>query len=109
MGARIPFGYRIVEGKAVIDEENLKKLKRFFSLYLEGTSMAEAARTAELPVSASTLPKLLRKKVYLGTDYYPPVLTYDEFVIRYLESVTVRENGFSVRLKAGLVLEVAES
>ena len=84
MGTRIPFGYRIVEGKAQSDPENEEKLKLFFRLYLEGLTMAGAARTAGLPVSASTLPHLFQRKEYLGTDYYPPIVSpaYQEQLIR---------------------------
>ena len=45
--ARIPFGYRIVDGKAQIDPVESAQLKKYFSLYLGGLSMAEAAKEAE--------------------------------------------------------------
>lgn len=73
--ARIPFGYRIVDGKAQIDPAESFKLKKYFSLYLEGFSMAEAAHEAGLQCSATTFRNLLKRKEYSGTDYYPAIIT----------------------------------
>ena len=75
--ARIPFGYRIVNGKAEVDTGEADKLKRYFRLYLGGLSMAEAAREAGLQCSATTYRNLLRREEYVGTDYYPPIITAD--------------------------------
>ena len=75
MSNKIPYGYRICQGKACIDETQAEQLLRYFSRYLEGASMAEAAREAGLSVSASAYPRLFRKKEYLGTSYYPPLIS----------------------------------
>ena len=73
--ARIPFGYRIVDGKAQIDQEEAHILKTYFSLYLEGLSMAEAAHEAGLHCSTTSFRNLLKKKEYTGTDYYPAIIS----------------------------------
>lgn len=72
---KVPYGYRIIDGRAMVDHDEAIKLKKFFSLYLEGASMAEAGRLAELPVSTATYPHLLVKKEYAGTDFYPAIIT----------------------------------
>ena len=75
--ARIPFGYRIVDGRAQVDETEAEKLRKYFDLYLAGSSMAEAAREAGLQCSATTFRNLLKRKEYTGTDYYPAIITSD--------------------------------
>lgn len=75
MDRRIPFGYDIIDGKAVINERKMQQLKLYFKNYLDGQSMADAARVAHLPVSSSTYPNLFKRKEYCGTDYYPAVIT----------------------------------
>ena len=75
--ARIPFGYRIVDGAAQIDPVESAQLKKYFSLYLGGETMAEAAHEAGLNCSATTFRNLLKRKEYAGTDYYPAIITSD--------------------------------
>jgi hypothetical protein len=44
--AHIPFGYKIVDGRAVIDDEQANKLKIIYSSYLDGKGLVEAAKEA---------------------------------------------------------------
>lgn len=74
----IPYGYKIVDGEAQIDEKEAEKLRTFFQNYLGGMNMAAAAREAGLRCAATTLPNLLKKKEYAGTSFYPPIITQDE-------------------------------
>ena len=74
MAKRTPYGYNIINGRAVIDEQKAEQLKLYFSGYLEGLSMADAARIARLPLSASTYSNLLKRKEYGGTDFYPAII-----------------------------------
>lgn len=75
MASKIPFGYRIVGGKAEIDEREAYQLKLYFKNYLEGDSMSAAAKSAGLACSSSTYPHLLKRKEYTGTDYYPAIIS----------------------------------
>ena len=75
MAARVPFGYEIVDGKAQVNAEAAERLKLFFSEFLSGASMAEAARKARLQCSTTTYPHLFKRKEYSGTDYYPAIIT----------------------------------
>ena len=77
MAARVPFGYEIVDGKAQVNAEAAERLKLFFSEFLSGASMAEAARKARLQCSTTTYPHLFKRKEYSGTDYYPAVISSD--------------------------------
>ena len=71
----VPFGYRIENGKAVVNEEEAEKLREFFKLFLAGSSMAGAARDAGLSCHHTTLPFLMKRKAYVGTDFYPAIVT----------------------------------
>ena len=73
----VPFGYRIENGKAVVNEEEAEKLREFFRCFLEGSSMAGAARDAGLSCHHTTLPLLMKRKAYTGTDFYPAIITTD--------------------------------
>ena len=75
--ARIPYGYKIVDGKAEIDLEEVKILKTFFELFLEGATMSQAARFSGLDYSARNLPKMFGRKEYLGDGFYPAIITKD--------------------------------
>ena len=72
---RIPFGYDIVNGAAVINEATAGQLKTFFQVFLAGETMAEAARQAQLSCSMSTYPHFFQRKEYIGTEYYPAIIT----------------------------------
>lgn len=75
MARRIPYGYHIADGKAAVYEEEAVRLRQFFTLYLEGETMAAAARAAGLPMSPPAWARLFSKKAYAGTDFYPPIIT----------------------------------
>ena len=77
--ASTPYGYKIVMGKAVIDPEAKARFDDFIDHYLGGLSVKEANKIAGIPLSASSLNKLLRNETYLGTDYYPPLITAEVF------------------------------
>lgn len=73
--ARVPYGYRIADGKAYVDAEEAESLRLYFRKYMEGASMSAAARAARLPCSQSMLGELFQRKEYAGTDFYPPIIT----------------------------------
>ena len=74
---RVPFGYDIVDGAAVINEADAGRLKLFFKVFMDGESMADAARQAKLQCSTTTYPHLFKRKEYCGTDYYPAIITHE--------------------------------
>ena len=69
-----PFGYRIVNGKAEIDEPAAEQVKVLFQAYLSGDALATAARKAEILTSHAAIGKMLRNVRYLGDDYYPAII-----------------------------------
>ena len=69
-----PFGYRIENGIAVIDEESAAKLRRLYENYLSGMSLKNAAAKAGIETYHGTAKRLLMTKHYLGDDFYPAII-----------------------------------
>lgn len=69
-----PFGYRIENGKAVIDEKEAEQLRYICACYLSGESLENAAKEAGLKMTHSSVRRMITNKKYLGTDYYPQIL-----------------------------------
>lgn len=76
----IPFGYRIEDGKAVIDETSAAKLKMLYSNYLSGMALVTAAKEARIETYHGTVSKMLANRRYLGDFFYPPII--DEEIFR---------------------------
>lgn len=70
-----PYGYDIVGGMAVINEEQAAVILRICDNYLSGMSMTQAARTAGINATHSVVKRLMLNKHYLGDDFYPAILT----------------------------------
>ena len=85
--SRIPYGYRIRDGKAVIEPQEAERLKCYFQYYLDGETMAEAARMAGLTCSKGTYPNLFRRPEYVGDAYYPGLIepAYQKLLVREWE------------------------
>ena len=75
--AHIPYGYKIMDGKALIDPDSVDKLTLFFKKYLDGQSIEEAG--CEIPLGRTALGKVLKNPVYLGDDYYPQIIDKELF------------------------------
>ena len=70
-----PYGYDIVGGKAVVNEEQADIIRKICSNYVSGMSMTAAAKDAGVTMTHSREKHLLQNKRYLGDDFYPPILT----------------------------------
>ena len=77
--ARIPYGYQIVMGQAEPHPEEVDRLVHFMERYAAGSSVADAAKESGVDRAIANLTKMLRNEVYLGTDYYPPLVSEDLF------------------------------
>ena len=75
----IPYGYMIVEGKAVVDQMEASKLKELFNAYLSGLSLMDAAEKAGIKRYHATIARMLTNKRYLGDEYYPKIIDRDTF------------------------------
>lgn len=74
-----PYGYKIINAQAVIDEPIAEKVRQLFAEYLESGSMRAAAMKVGIDKTHSVIGRLLRNKVYLGTDYYPQIVDEEIF------------------------------
>lgn len=74
-----PFGYRIENGKAIIDSEAAEKVKKLFQYYLSGDSLINAARKAGIESYHSFIGRMLRNTCYLGNEYYPAIIDNETF------------------------------
>ena len=74
-----PYGYKIINAQAVIDEPIAEKVRQLYAKYLESGSMRAAAKTVGIEKTHSVIGRLLRNKVYLRTNYYPQIVDEEIF------------------------------
>lgn len=77
--AHIPYGYKIENGKALLDEEKADKVKKLFQAYLQGLSLSVAAKEVGIKTYHGTIGRMLRNKRYLGDEYYPTIIDIASF------------------------------
>ena len=75
----IPYGYRIENGRAVIDEEQAATVRDFFQNYISGMALVPAAKKVGLKLYHGSAGRMLRNKKYLGDDYYPAIIDKETF------------------------------
>jgi len=77
----IPYGYRIENGIAVVDEDEAAAVRTFFACYISGMALMKAAEEAGLKLYHGSAGRMLRNVKYLGDDYYPAIIdraTFDK-------------------------------
>lgn len=75
-----PYGYRIENGKAVVNEEQAAQIRKLYEYYLSGMALMEAAKAAGLKLYHGSAKRIMQNRHYLGDDYYPAIIdqnTYD--------------------------------
>jgi len=75
--AHIPFGYRITDGKAVIDSVDGEKVKNLYKYFLDTESMRQAAVMADINKVHSSIGRILKNPVYLGQGFYPGIIDHE--------------------------------
>lgn len=70
-----PYGYDIVGGAAVINEEQAANLRKLCENYLSGMSFVQAAKDIGLEMKHSGVKRLMQNPRYLGDDFHPAILT----------------------------------
>ncbi len=93
-----PYGYRIEDGKAVVDEIAAEQVKELFSGYLAGLSLKGATKKAGIDCYHATASKMLQNKHYLGDEFYPPIIDEETFLqktytVDFLSKKRVKNNG----------------
>ena len=74
-----PYGYRIENGKAVIDEDAATQVRELYKNYLSGLSLTNAAKEAGLDLLHSGAKRMMRNKHYLGDSFYPAIIDKESF------------------------------
>lgn len=74
-----PFGYRIENGKAVIDEAAAAQIRDLYKNYLSGLSLTNAAKKAGLTLLHSGAKRMMQNRHYLGDDFYPAIIDQASF------------------------------
>lgn len=88
-----PYGYRIEDGKAVIDEAAAAQVRELYKNYLSGLSLTNAAKEAGLDLLHSGAKRMMRNMHYLGDDFYPAIIDKESF-----DAVEVELNKRSTKL-----------
>lgn len=70
-----PYGYRIENGAAVIDERQAAQVRKLCEGYLGGLGLLEAAKSAGLKLQHSSVMRMMLNKHYPGDEFYPAILT----------------------------------
>ena len=73
------YGYIMIDGKAVINEEQAEKVRRFFKFYISGQALKVASENAGLDLFHGSAGRMLRNKHYLGDDLYPAIISQEDF------------------------------
>jgi hypothetical protein len=92
-----PFGYRIENGKAVIDNEAAEQVKALFQSYLSGDSLTTAAQKAGINSFHAGIGKMLRNTHYLGDEYYPAIIDPVTFAAAEAERIKRAEKLGRIR------------
>lgn len=87
-----PYGYKIVDGKAAIDEEAAAAVRKICENYLNGMSFIAAAADVGLTMSHCGVKRMIQNKRYLGDSFYPAIIT-DETAQRIEEERLRREKA----------------
>ena len=83
--SHIPFGYRIENGKAVIDEATAEQVRNLFRNYLSGMALVSAASEAGIETYHATVSKMLANRRYLGDDFYPQIIEEETYRVAQQE------------------------
>ena len=92
-----PYGYRIENGKAIIDEQAAEQIKTLFQSYLTGDSLATAAKKAAIKSFHAGVGRMLQNKRYLGDEYYPAIIDPDTFAAAEAERIRRAEKLGRIR------------
>lgn len=79
MTTHTPYGYKIENAQAVIDEPVAEKVRQLFVEFLYCGSMRAAAVKVEIEKTHSVIGRLLKNEVYLGDEYYPQLIDEELF------------------------------
>lgn len=74
-----PYGYRIENEIAVVDEDAAGKLRRLYTNYLSSMSLKTVAAEAGMETYHGTAKRLMMTQRYLGDDFYPAIIDEETY------------------------------
>lgn len=74
-----PYGYKIVDGKVIINEKVTEKIRALFQNYLDGMALTKAVEQVGMKLYHGSAGRMLRNKYYLEDDYYPQLIDKEIF------------------------------
>ena len=72
--AHIPYGYKIENGRILIDNEKAKKLEMAIKLYLSGESLKNTAKKSGIDICHMSMIQMLTNEKYMGDGFYPAIV-----------------------------------
>ena len=97
----VMYGYKIIDGKAVVDEQEAEVIINIFNGYILGMSLRDAAIHAGKPMIHSMVKRIIRNFCYIGDDFYPAIVSRQTFTKANAELIRRAEkHGGRKRLKA---------
>ncbi|HOO07871.1 recombinase family protein [Ruminococcus sp.] len=73
------YGYKIVDGKVIVDEQEAAVVINIFNGYLSGMSLRDAATNAGRPMVHSMVKRIISNFCYVGDDFYPAIVSRQTF------------------------------
>ena len=73
------YGYKIVDGKVIVDEQEAAVVINIFNGYLSGMSLRDAAVNAGRPMVHSMVKRIISNFCYVGDDFYPAIVSRQTF------------------------------
>lgn len=74
-----PLGYKVEDGKIVVDEPGAEKIRRLFDAYLKGHSMRAVGEIAGIKKFHSSIAGMLNNRLYVGDEIYPAIIDEEIF------------------------------
>lgn len=101
------YGYKIINGKATVDEQEAAIIIKIFNGYLSGMSLRDAAVNAGKAMVHSTVKRIICNFCYVGDDFYPAIISRQTFSRANAELIRRSEmHGGKKRLQAPPVLSL---
>ncbi|WP_337593001.1 recombinase family protein [Ruminococcus sp.] len=95
------YGYKIINGKATVDEQEAAIIIKIFNGYLSGMSLRDAAVNAGKAMVHSTVKRIICNFCYVGDDFYPAIISRQTFSRANAELIRRSEmHGGKKRLQA---------
>ena len=73
------YGYKIINGKATVDEQEAAIIIKIFNGSLSGMSLRDAAVNAGKAMVHSTVKRIICNFCYVGDDFYPAIISRQTF------------------------------